>query len=49
MIDEKWRDDVEGFGLDTTVEDLSKQMGRVEHTSSSPTASNFTFQEQLKN
>jgi len=45
MSDEKWRDDVEGFGLGTTVEDLSKRMGRIGHTSSSPTASDFTFPE----
>ena len=45
MSDEKWRDDEEGFGLDTTVEDLGKERGRVGHTSSGPTASDFTFRE----
>ena len=45
MSDEKWRDDEEGFDLDTTVEDLSKGSGRVGHTSSSPAVSDFTFQE----
>jgi len=27
MSDEKWRDDVEGLGLDTTVEGLSSERG----------------------
>jgi hypothetical protein len=43
MSDTKWRDAVEGFGLDMTAEELSQRRGRVALTSLCPTASDFTF------
>jgi hypothetical protein len=43
MGDTKWRDAIEGFGLDMTAEDLSQRRGRVGLTSLCLTASDFTF------